>query len=68
MALQPKGNRLIVGFYLSLLLLLQPTTRAFSLLGPFAPWMTPEVGYIPGESWDIGGPRNLGDEFRTIRI
>jgi hypothetical protein len=26
--------------------------------------MTPEVGYIPDESYDIGGPRNLGDEFR----
>jgi hypothetical protein len=36
----------------------------FSLLGPFAPWMTPDVGFIQDEAWDVGGPRNLGDEFR----
>jgi hypothetical protein len=37
---------------------------AFSLLGPFAPWMTPDVGFIHDEAYDVGGPRNLGDEFR----
>jgi hypothetical protein len=45
-------------------LCLSPGTFAFSLLGPFAPWMTPDVGFIHDEAWDIGGPRNLGDEFR----
>jgi hypothetical protein len=45
-------------------LLSQVQTHAFSLMGPFAPWMTPEVGFIRDEAWDIGGPRNLGDEFR----
>jgi hypothetical protein len=39
-------------------------TFGFSLLGPFAPWMTPEVGFIQDEAYDVGGPRNLGDEFR----
>src|SRR3954465_15469208 len=36
----------------------------FSLLGPFAPWMTPQVGFIRDPAYDVGGPRNLGDEFR----
>jgi hypothetical protein len=39
-------------------------SSGFSLLGPFAPWMTPDVGFIHDEAWDVGGPRNLGDEFR----
>src|SRR5687767_9290688 len=65
MAFQTKAPPLLVAFCLTVLLhLIQPVTHAFSLLGPFAPWMTPEVGYIPDESYDIGGPRNLGDEFR----
>lgn len=37
-------------------------SRAFSLLGPYAPWMTPELGYqLPG---DLGGPMNLGEGYR----
>jgi len=38
------------------------TARAFSLLGPYAPWMTPELSYHqPG---DIGGPMDLHEEYR----
>lgn len=44
-------------------LLWPQAARAFSLLGPFRPWQTPELGYNPlGE--DIGGPQDLGEEFR----
>jgi hypothetical protein len=35
---------------------------AFSLLGPFAPWMSPGIGY--GQFAEIGGPVNLGEEYR----
>ncbi|EEF62035.1 hypothetical protein [Pedosphaera parvula] len=34
---------------------------AFSLLGPFAPWMDPVESYHDGT---IGGPMNLGEEYR----
>lgn len=34
---------------------------AFSLLGPLAAWQTQEIGYDPG---DLGGPMNLGEEYR----
>lgn len=40
------------------------TTHAFSLLGPLAPWMTPTVGFIKDPCYDVGGPRDLNDEFR----
>lgn len=36
--------------------------RAFSLLGPYEPWMVPEIGYA--KAGDIGGPKNLGEEYR----
>ncbi len=39
-----------------------PFAHAFSLLGPFAPWMKPELGYH--QKRDIGGPMNLGEEYR----
>lgn len=38
------------------------SATAFSLLGPYAPWMTPQVGLA--EPGDIGGPMNLGEEYR----
>ena len=35
---------------------------AFSLLGPYADWMTPALNYrLPG---DIGGPMNIGEGYR----
>jgi hypothetical protein len=37
---------------------------AFSLLGPPAPWMTTNLGYIINEAGDIGGPMNLGEGYR----
>jgi hypothetical protein len=36
--------------------------QAFSLLGPGEPWMVPQLGYE--QSGDIGGPMNLGQEYR----
>jgi hypothetical protein len=35
---------------------------AFSLLGPYADWMTETNGFR--QSGDIGGPMNLGEEYR----
>lgn len=36
---------------------------AFSLMGPFASWQTTAIGYqLTG---DIGGPMNLGEEYRV---
>lgn len=35
---------------------------AFSLLGPFTSWQTTTIGYQLGS--DIGGPMNLGEEYR----
>lgn len=41
---------------------LQPNAHAFALLGPYASWMTPDLGYQqPG---DIGGPMALGEGYR----
>ncbi|MBC8003171.1 MAG: hypothetical protein H7X97_11355 [Opitutaceae bacterium] len=34
----------------------------FSLLGPFAPWQVPRLGYAVGG--DIGGPMNQTEEYR----
>ncbi|WP_150107324.1 hypothetical protein [Pedosphaera parvula] len=39
------------------------SSHAFSLLGPFTPWMTPDLGYFPNQG-DIGGPMALGEEYR----
>lgn len=38
------------------------SASAFALLGPFAPWMTAELGYQDGLS--IGGPMNMGEGYR----
>lgn len=36
--------------------------QAFSLLGPYTTWQVSDLGYaLPG---DIGGPMNLGEEYR----
>jgi hypothetical protein len=40
-------------------------TNAFSLIGPFAGWQTPEIGYeTPFGGDEFGGPRLRGDEYR----
>jgi hypothetical protein len=44
------------------LLLLTNSARAFSLLGPYADWMQPTNGFRYAA--DIGGPMNLGEEYR----
>ncbi len=36
---------------------------AFSMLGPYEAWQTPDIGYNP-VGGDIGGPMNLGEEYR----
>src|ERR1700756_4172157 len=38
------------------------SVSAFALLGPFAPWMTPQLAYQDGVS--IGGPMNIGEGYR----
>lgn len=52
------------GFVSFLLLcgLLSPPAQGFSLLGPYAEWMTPELGYRT--AWEAGGPVPLGEEYR----
>jgi len=38
------------------------SAHGFSLMGPVEPWQVPVIGYnLP---FDIGGPHNLGEEFR----
>lgn len=44
-----------------LLVLATPSAFAFSLLGPYAAWQDELKMYIPGT---IGGPMNLGEEYR----
>ena len=39
-----------------------PNADAFALLGPYAPWMTPELGYH--QLGDIGGPMAMGEGYR----
>jgi len=42
-----------------------PAAQAFSLLGPFnEAWQVRDLGYNIGERGDIGGPKNLGEEYR----
>jgi hypothetical protein len=38
------------------------SAHAFALLGPYAPWMTVQLGYH--DSYDIGGPMNIGEGYR----
>jgi hypothetical protein len=53
-----------------LLFLFVIQTDAFSLLGPFQPWMTTTNGFGPPQTTfadpfgDIGGPMNIGDGYR----
>src|SRR4051794_21396165 len=43
---------------------LASSASAFSLLGPFAPWETADLSYDTGGNIDIGGPMNIGEEYR----
>jgi len=45
------------------------SANAFSMLGPFDTWMTPDVGLnwgltVEASDGDPGGPMNLGEEYR----
>jgi hypothetical protein len=47
---------------LAAMLCAAPAVHGFSLLGPFDAWQTTTLSYqLPG---DIGGPMNLGEEYR----
>jgi hypothetical protein len=41
-----------------------PDARAFSLLGPFEPWMTATNGFYPSNAGDIGGPMCISNGYR----
>jgi hypothetical protein len=50
-----------------------PSAMGFSLVGPFDTWQVPNLNYNPGSSLfpirsprgaDLGGPQNLGEEYR----
>src|ERR1051325_3097239 len=40
------------------------SASAFSMLGPFDTWQVARIGYNIPENGDLGGPMNLGDEYR----
>lgn len=42
--------------------LMPVATQAFSLVGPVAPWMTADLGYL--QAGDIGGPVTPGEQYR----
>ncbi len=56
-------SKLFKSIILTILLGIIPVSvPAFSLLGPFDSWQAANIGYqLPG---DIGGPMNLGEEYR----
>lgn len=47
---------------LALLVFLPSRVQGFALLGPFTPWQSVGLGFDPGT--DLGGPQDVGDEFR----
>ncbi len=47
----------------ALVAMLAASSAAFSLLGPFASWQSPQLGYGTF-AFDIGGPMNIGEEYR----
>lgn len=52
-------------FLLSVLMLAVVRAGAFSLLGPLDVWQDGIIGY--GLGGDLGGPQNLGEEYRVNR-
>jgi hypothetical protein len=53
--------RILVGLVL-VLGTAMPRVHGFALLGPYAQWMDKTNGYRLG--WDVGGPVNIGEEYR----
>lgn len=49
---------------LVLLTLTGQLSWGFSLLGPFEPYQVVTIGYGPDFAADLGGPKNLGEEYR----
>lgn len=43
--------------------LLPTASQAFTLVGPTAPWMTADLGYV--QAGDIGGPVTPGEQYRV---
>lgn len=41
-----------------------PSARAFSLLGPFEPWMVASNSFNPGDDAQIGGPMCISNGYR----
>src|SRR3954452_11619014 len=41
---------------------IQTRLFAFSLVGPYTPWMSPELGYH--KEGDMGGPMDIGEGYR----
>jgi hypothetical protein len=60
----PRSGQLASITTLAILVILglAPRANAFSLLGPYADWMTQSHGYR--QAVDIGGPMNLNEEYR----
>ena len=58
-------NRLKIICLCALVCIIAGGACGFSLLGPFDEWQTAGLNYNPGVvTVDIGGPMNLGDEYR----
>jgi hypothetical protein len=47
-----------------IIILNAPHARAFSLLGPFEPWMTETNGFFASDEDEIGGPMCLSNGYR----
>ncbi len=55
----------IIGLFVILLQVVSLRVQAFSLLGPFSSWQTPDIGYdTVFAAFEQGGPRLRGDEYR----
>src|SRR5690349_3100358 len=51
-----------VAAWLAALCFMTPSICAFTLLGPFAPWMSYSIGYR--QYGDAGGPMNINEGYR----
>ncbi|MSU31829.1 MAG: hypothetical protein EXS25_04040 [Pedosphaera sp.] len=55
----------LIGLFVVLLQVVGLRVQAFSLLGPFSSWQTPDIGYdTVFAAFEQGGPRLRGDEYR----
>ena len=49
---------------ISIIILNALHSRAFSLLGPFEPWMAETNGFFPSDEDEIGGPMCISNGYR----